>query len=65
MENTRVTLGDLVAAVGEFARDEKELVATVAHLVNGGRVRIGGRLEGATIALGVRRPKLRAAAAGA
>ena len=33
-EHSRVTLLDLVAAVGEVARNESETVATVAHMLS-------------------------------
>jgi len=47
-----VTLFDLVSAVSDYAKSEAELVATVAHLVNSGRVRLGGHFSGARIDLG-------------
>ena len=40
------TLLDLVTAVAEFAETENELVATVVHLVNSGRVRLCGNFRG-------------------
>ncbi|HYC21376.1 MAG TPA: hypothetical protein VEI94_01675 [Candidatus Bathyarchaeia archaeon] len=46
-----VTLLDLVAAVADCAKSEAEVVATVAHLVNSGRVRLGGNFCGAQIDL--------------
>ena len=42
-----VTLLDLVAAVSEYARDERELIATVVWMVNSGQVRLGGNFRGA------------------
>jgi len=42
-----VTLLDLVTAVAQYARSENELIATVAHLVNGGHVRLCGNFKGA------------------
>jgi hypothetical protein len=42
-----MTLLDLVNAVSEHARSEAELIATVVYLVNSGRVRLRGALEGA------------------
>jgi hypothetical protein len=44
-----VTLRELIAAVAEFAHSENEVVATVVHLVNSGRVRLRGHLSGAHI----------------
>jgi hypothetical protein len=41
-----VTLLDLMNAVAEHARSEAEVVATVVYLVNSGRVRLRGSLEG-------------------
>ncbi len=35
-----VTLRDLISAVSEYAEDENEIVATVVHLVESGRVRL-------------------------
>ena len=42
-----VTLLDLMNAVAEHARSEAEVIATVVYLVNSGRVRLRGSLEGA------------------
>ena len=42
-----VTLLDLVSAVSQSARSEAEIVATVVHLVNSGRVRLCGTFRGA------------------
>ena len=42
-----VTLLDLVSAVAKYARSDKEVIATVAYLVNGGRVRLCGNFKGA------------------
>lgn len=50
MERT-VTLREVIAAVAEFANTENEILATVAHLVNSGRVRLQGDLAGAHIDL--------------
>lgn len=46
-----VTLLDLVKAVSECAESDDEVVATVVHLVNSGRVRLRGSLRGARIDL--------------
>jgi hypothetical protein len=43
------TLLDLVTAVNEVAATEDEAVATVVHLVNAGRVRLGGTFRGARL----------------
>ncbi|MDG2308129.1 MAG: hypothetical protein P8R42_26430 [Candidatus Binatia bacterium] len=37
-----VTMRDLISAVSEYAEDENELVATVVHLVQSGRVKLVG-----------------------
>ena len=49
------TLLELVQTVSESARNDEEVVATVAYLVNSGRVRLCGTFAGAKIAL---RPSL-------
>ena len=41
-----ITLLDLVCAVGEHSRSEAELIATVAYMVNRGRVRLCGNFKG-------------------
>jgi hypothetical protein len=43
------TLLDLVYSVSLFAKTEAEVVATVAHLVNSGRVQLCGNFAGAKI----------------
>jgi hypothetical protein len=45
------TLLELVQTVSESARNDEEVVATVAYLVNSGRVRLCGTFAGAKIAL--------------
>ena len=40
------TLLDLVNAISAHARSEAELIATVAYLVNSGRVRLCGTFKG-------------------
>jgi hypothetical protein len=47
----KVTLLDLVAAVGEEARSEAELLATVVYMVNSGRVQLIGNFRGARFEL--------------
>ena len=42
-----VTLLDLVSTVAKYARSDKEVIATVAYMVNGGRVRLCGNFKGA------------------
>jgi hypothetical protein len=42
----KVTLLELVAAVGEYARSEAEVIATVVHMVNSGTVRLCGTFAG-------------------
>jgi hypothetical protein len=46
------TLLDLVAAVAEEAESEAELVATVQHLINSGRVELVGHFRGADVKVG-------------
>jgi hypothetical protein len=48
----RVTLLELVIAVGEYAESEAEVVATVTSMVNRGTVRLCGNFAGAHIDLG-------------
>jgi hypothetical protein len=61
MATTTMTLLDLVNAVSRYARSEAEVVATIVHLVNSGRVRLCGNFKGARFRLdgmtdGVGRP---------
>jgi len=42
-----VTLLDLVNAVGEHARSEAEMIATIVYMVNQGHVRLRGTFRGA------------------
>lgn len=42
----RTTLLELVCAVGEVTHDERELVATVLHLLESGRVTLCGNFRG-------------------
>ena len=49
------TLLELIQVVSEAARNDDEVVATVAYLVNSGRVRLCGTFAGAKVAL---RPSL-------
>lgn len=44
-----VTLRELVAAVSDYAQSEAEVVATVVHLINSGRVRLRGSICDARI----------------
>lgn len=45
----KTTMLELVETVGEFARTEAEVVATVAHMVNAGLVELTGSFRGARI----------------
>jgi hypothetical protein len=45
------TLLDLIQAVHEVAASDQETMATVAHLINSGQVRLCGDFAGATIDL--------------
>ena len=52
MSTTREsTLLDLVQAVGEYATSDDEIVATVAYLINSGKVILCGNFAGAKIDL--------------
>jgi len=42
-----VTLLELIAIVSEYAESERELLATVVYMVNGGSVRLCGNFKGA------------------
>lgn len=44
-----MTLLDLVAAVAAVADTEDEVIATVRHLINSGRVRLVGHFRGADV----------------
>jgi hypothetical protein len=46
-----LTLLDLIRAVNEVAVNDRETVATVAHLINSRQVRLCGDAAGATIDL--------------
>ncbi len=46
-----VTLLELLNAVSQHARSDREVVATVAYMVNRGTVRLRGAFEGARIDL--------------
>jgi hypothetical protein len=46
-----VTLLDLVSSIASCARTEDEVIATVVHLVNSGRVRLCGTFSGASFDL--------------
>ena len=41
-----VTMLDLVSAVAKYARSDREVIATVAYMVNSGRVRLCGNFKG-------------------
>lgn len=43
---THMTLLDLVQAVNEYAQTDAEVVATVAALINSGKVRLCGNFAG-------------------
>ena len=42
------TLLELVRAIGEVTDDEREVVATVRHMLDSGRVRLCGNFRGAS-----------------
>lgn len=45
----QATLLDLVQTVSQFAKNDDEVVVTVAYLINSGRVRLCGNFAGAKI----------------
>lgn len=45
----KATLFDLIQTVSEFAATDDEILATVTHLINSGKVRLGGSFTGARI----------------
>jgi len=53
----RSTLLDLIQAVSKYATSDTEIVATVAYLINTGRVRLCGTFAGARIHLATRLTK--------
>jgi hypothetical protein len=57
MKPVTCTLVELIQSVGAYTNSDREVAATVAHLVNSGRVRLRGAFAGAKVAL----PPLRAA----
>jgi hypothetical protein len=50
---SKMTLLDLVEAVSDFAKNDEEIVATVAYLINSGKVLLCGNFAGARIDLSV------------
>jgi hypothetical protein len=48
---TESTLLELVQAVSDYAETDTEIVATVVHLVNSGRVQLCGTFRGARFEL--------------
>jgi hypothetical protein len=52
---TECTLLELVRNVGESTANDDEVVATIAYLINSGRVRLRGNFAGARVAM---RPSL-------
>jgi hypothetical protein len=46
------TLLDLVAAVSDSAKSETEVIATVTHLINSGKIRLVGNFQGADVRVG-------------
>jgi hypothetical protein len=50
-ESSNLTLLDLIQAVSEAAANDQEILGTVAHLINSGRVRLCGESAGAMIDL--------------
>jgi hypothetical protein len=51
---SKSTLLDLVQTVSHFAKNDDEIVATVAYLINSGKVRLCGTFAGARIDLSTR-----------
>jgi hypothetical protein len=50
---TKTTLLDLVQTINEFSNNDTETVATVAYLINSGKVLLCGNFAGAKINLAV------------
>ena len=46
------TLLDLVAAVAESAQTDREIVATITHLINSGQIKLVGNFLGADVKVG-------------
>ena len=46
---TVLTLLELVTAVAENADNDREVVATITHLINSGQVRLIGSFQGADV----------------
>ncbi|NOT57646.1 MAG: hypothetical protein HOP18_23825 [Deltaproteobacteria bacterium] len=49
------TLGDIMNRIGDSYRSDSEVVATVAQLLNSGRLRLNGQLAGRRVVV---RPSL-------
>jgi hypothetical protein len=49
MKPVTCTLAELIQCVGAYTNNDREVAATVAHLVNSGRVRLRGIFAGAKI----------------
>ena len=49
MKPVRCTLAELIQCVGDYANNDREVAATVAHLINSGQVRLRGFFAGAKI----------------
>jgi len=49
-EPQAVTLLELIDAVSEVSESEQEVVATVAHMLNSGRVRLSGNFRDTPVA---------------
>ena len=45
-EAQSTTLLDLVRAIGEVTDDDREIVATVLHMLRSGRIRLSGNFRG-------------------
>lgn len=58
MKPVTCTLAELIQSVGAYTNNDREVAATVAHLVNSGRVRLRGIFAGAKVALPPLRPTL-------
>ena len=51
-EALEITLLELVAAVADSTRNEREVVATVSELINSGKIRLIGNFRGADVRVG-------------
>lgn len=51
-QQLEITLLDLVSAIADQAETEAEVVATVCHLINSGKITLVGNFRGADVRVG-------------